>query len=173
MYRPETQARLAAEMHVGEPHCQGESFMSQGSNLKQTVQTQMMAAMKAGDKARTSVLRMVLSAIKAQEADHPEADPQHAVAAYAKQLKKAQADMEKLGQAAQVEALKGELAIVDEFLPKQLDDAALAEIVNKTIATLGPVTKKDMGRVMGAVMKAVAGQADGNKIKALVDAKLV
>lgn len=140
--------------------------------LKETVQKEMMAAMKAGNKPRTSVLRMVLSAIKAQEADHPDADPQHAVAAYAKQLKKAQADMEKLGQAEQVKALQGELIIVEEYLPKQMDDATLTALVEKTIAGMPGVTKKDMGRVMGAVMKAAGGLADGGKVKALVDAKL-
>lgn len=140
--------------------------------LKETVQKEMMTAMKAGDKPRTSVLRMVLSAIKAQEADHPDADPQQAVAAYAKTLKKAQADMEKLGQHDQVKALESELAIVDEFLPRQMDDAALAALVDQTIAGLGSVTKKDMGRVMGAVMKAAGGLADGTRVKTVVDAKL-
>lgn len=140
--------------------------------LKETVQKEMMTALKAGDKPRTSVLRMVLSAIKAQEADHPDADPQNAVAAYAKSLKKAQADMEKLGQKEQVQTLQSEIIIVEEFLPKQMDEATLAALVDKTIAGMGNVTKKDMGRVMGAVMKAAGGLADGGRVKALVDAKL-
>jgi len=147
--------------------------MANESGLKADVQKQMMAALKAGDKGRTSVLRMVLSSIKAQEADHPDANPQDAVSAYAKQLKKAMADMEKLGQNEHVAALRGELAIVDEFLPKQMDDATLETLVSQTIAGMGNVTKKDMGRVMGAVMKAAGGLADGGKVKKLVEAKLV
>lgn len=146
--------------------------MTTATDLKQRVQSQMMASMKAGDKARTQVLRMVLSEIKAQEADHPDADPLHAVIAYAKKLKKAQADMERLGQTAHVTALAGELAIVDEFLPPPLDDAALAALVEQTLASMGPVTAKETGRVMGAVMKAAGPTADAGKVRALVQSKL-
>jgi hypothetical protein len=70
------------------------------SPLKTTVHTQMIAAMKSGDKSRTQVLRMLLSEIKRKEADDVNANAQEAVNAYAKTLKKAMADMEKHGDAA-------------------------------------------------------------------------
>ena len=127
--------------------------------LKVAVQSQMVAAMKGGDKARTQVLRMVLSEIKAKEADDVNANPQAAVTGYANKLKKALAEMEKLGQAQQVDQLKAELAIVDEFLPKPMDDAALARIAEDALGKLGPLTKKDQSRAIGAVMKAVAAAA--------------
>ena len=144
--------------------------------LKVAVQSQMVAAMKGGDKARTQVLRMVLSEIKAKEADDVNANPQAAVTGYANKLKKALAEMEKLGQAQQVDQLKAELAIVDEFLPKPMDDAALARIAEDALGKLGPLTKKDQSRAIGAVMKAVAAagaSADSAKVRALVEAKLV
>jgi uncharacterized protein YqeY len=144
--------------------------------LKVAVQSQMVAAMKGGDKARTQVLRMVLSEIKAKEADDVNANPQAAVTGYANKLKKALAEMEKLGQAQQVDQLKAELAIVDEFLPKPMDDAALARIAEDALGKLGPLTKKDQSRAIGAVMKAVAAagaSADAAKVRALVEAKLV
>ncbi len=119
------------------------------AKLKLDVQAQMVAAMKAGDKLRTSVLRMVLSEIKRIEADKPDADPQGAVNAYAKTLRKTMAEMEKLNQPERVAALQGELKIVDEFLPKQMDDAGLETLVGLTVAGMPGMTKKDTGRVMG------------------------
>ncbi|HVS70576.1 MAG TPA: GatB/YqeY domain-containing protein [Phycisphaerae bacterium] len=144
-------------------------------NLKDMVQKQMVAAMKGGDKARTQVLRMVLSEIKRVEADKPDADPQGAVSGYAKTLRKTMGEMEKLQQPERVSQLRSELAIVEEFLPKQMDDAALAGLVEQTLAGMGPLTKKDAGRAMGAVMKAVAGagaSADAGKVRALVESRL-
>ena len=149
--------------------------MSQ-EHLKTQVQTQMVAAMKAGDKNRTQVLRMVLSEIKRIEADKPDADPQGAVNAYAKTLRKTIAEMERLNQPERVAQLQTEIKIVEEFLPQQLDDAALEGIVNQTLASQALTAKKDAGRAMGAVMKAVAAtgmSADAAKVRALLDAKLV
>ena len=145
------------------------------ANLKSTVQTQMMAAMKAGDKHRTQVLRMVLSEIKRVEADKPDADPQGAVTAYAKTLKKTMGEMEKLNQPERVAQLNSELKVVEEFLPKQVDDAALERMVSDTLAAMGPLTKKDMGRAIGGVMKAVSASgmsADAGKVRALVESKI-
>lgn len=145
------------------------------AGLKATVQSQMVAAMKGGDKSRTQVLRMLLSEIKRVEADKPDADPQGAVNAYAKTLRKTMAEMEELKQPERVETIKNELAIVEEFLPKQMDDAALERIVGETLAGLGALTKKDTGRAMGAVMKAVAaggGSADAGKVRALVESRI-
>jgi uncharacterized protein YqeY len=138
------------------------------ANLKVQVQSQMVAAMKAGDKNRTQVLRMVLSEIKRIEADKPDADPQGAVNAYAKTLRKTMADMEKYNQPDRVAQLQSEIKIVEEFLPKPMDDDSLEKLVKETIASLGSVTAKDMGKVMGAVMKASAGLADSNKVKSLL-----
>jgi uncharacterized protein YqeY len=146
-----------------------------GTDHNTTVQSQMVAAMKGGDKARTQVLRMVLSEIKRKEADDPTANPQDAVSGYAKTLRKAMADMEKYGKVEEVAQLKSELAIVDEFLPKQLDDAALGPIVEQALAPLQPLAPKDIGRAIGAVMKAVAasgGSADAARVRALVEKKL-
>ena len=143
--------------------------------LKDNVQKQMVAAMKSGDKPRTQVLRMVLSEIKKVEADKPDADPQLAVAAYAKTLRKTIAEMERLHQPERVAVLQSEVAIVDEFLPKQLDDAALGALVEQTLATLGPVTSKDLGRATGAVMNAATAagaSADAGKVRTLLESKI-
>jgi uncharacterized protein YqeY len=132
----------------------------------------MIAAMKSGNKDRTAVLRMVLSEIKAVEADKPDADPLAAVQAYSKKLKKAMAEMEKYNQPQHVAQLQAEIAIVDEFLPKQLDDAALAILVDQTLASMPGVTAKDSGRIIGAVMKAAGGAADAGKVRAIIQSKI-
>lgn len=145
------------------------------ADLKASVTQQMTAAMKAGDKPRTMVLRMVLSEIKRIEADKPDADPQAAVSAYAKTLRKSMAEMEKLNQPDRAAQLQSEITIVEEFLPKQLDDAALAALVDQTLATLGPLTPKDQGRAIGAIMKAVTAtgaSADAGKVRALLDQRI-
>src|SRR5205823_11640512 len=116
----------------------------------------MITAMKAGDKNRTQVLRMVLSEIKRVEADKPDADPQAAVSAYAKTLRKTMAEMERLNQPERVAQLKSEIAVVEEYLPQQMEDAALEKVVADTLSGMGPLTAKDSGRAMGAVMKAVS-----------------
>ena len=118
---------------------------------------------------------MLLSEIKAKEADDPKAVAQAAVSGYANKLKKALTDMEKLGQADHVAQLRAELTIVDEFLPKQMDDAALEKLVADTLAGLGPITKKEGGKAIGAVMKAVAATgavADAGKVRAFIESKL-
>jgi uncharacterized protein len=145
------------------------------ANLKTNVQSQMMAAMKAGDKHRTQVLRMVLSEIKRVEADKPDADPQGAVSAYAKTLRKTMGEMEKLNQPERVAQLQSELKVVEEFLPRQLDDSALEKLVGDTMSGLGAISKKDMGRAIGAAMKAVTAtgmSADAGKVRALVESKI-
>jgi len=144
-------------------------------DVKANVQAQMVAAMKSGDKNRTQVLRMVLSEIKRVEADKPDADPQQAVAAYSKVLKKTMGEMEKLGQPDRVKQLQSEIVIVDEFMPKQMDDGALEKLVAETLSGLGPLTKKDQGRATGAVMKAVAATglaADAGKVRAFIESKI-
>lgn len=145
------------------------------SALKTTVQSQMISAMKSGDKERTQVLRMLLSEIKRKEADDVNANPQDAVNAYAKGLKKTMAEMEKLNQPERAAALAAELKIVDEFLPKSLDDAAIEQIVTQTLATLGSITKKEQGKAIGAVMKAISAtgaSADAGKVRTLVESKI-
>jgi uncharacterized protein YqeY len=145
------------------------------SPLKAHVQAQMVAAMKAGDKNRTQVLRMVLSEIKRVEADKPDADPQAAVIAYAKTLRKTASEMERLNQPERVAQLQTEIAVVEEFLPKAVDDETLEKIANETIKVIGPLSRKDMGKAIGMVMKDVAAagfSADAGKVRALLETKI-
>ena len=67
---------------------------------------------------------------------------------------------------------KQELAILETYLPKQVDDSELESIVDEIIASVGATSAKDLGKVMGAAMKQLKGKADGKKIQALVKSKL-
>ncbi len=145
------------------------------ATLKDRVHGQMVTAMKAGDKGRTQVLRMVLSEIKAQEADKPEADHLIAAQGYAKKLQKSVVEMERLNQPERVAQIKSELAIVEEFLPKQIEDGELESLVAETLAGMGVVTAKESGKAIGAVMKAVAAKgvsADAAKVRGLIGQKI-
>ena len=75
---------------------------------------------------------------------------------------------EKQGRADLAVKEKEEMAVIEKFLPKQLDEAAIKETVAKIIAEIGATSPADMGKVMGAASKALAGQADGKIISAIV-----
>jgi uncharacterized protein len=65
-----------------------------------------------------------------------------------------------------------ELTILEEYLPAQLSDADIEAAVDEAIAQTGATGPRDMGKVMGPVMQKLKGQADGNKVQAIVKAKL-
>ena len=143
------------------------------------ISDELKAAMKAGEAVKRDTLRFLQSAMKnaAIEARKPvteftDAEVQEVVKRLVKQRKDSIAQYQAAGRADLVEKEAAELALIEVYLPAQLSREAVAEIVDRVLATMPGVTAKDMGRVMGAVMKETAGQADGNLVKELVMAKL-
>ena len=143
------------------------------------ISDELKAAMKAGEAVKRDTLRFLQSAMKnaAIEARKPvteftDAEVQEVVKRLVKQRKDSIAQYQAAGRADLVETEAAELALIEVYLPAQLSREAVAEIVDRVLATMPGVTAKDMGRVMGAVMKETAGQADGNLVKELVMAKL-
>ena len=67
---------------------------------------------------------------------------------------------------------EAQIKIIEQFLPEQLDDAAITEIVTAIIAKTGAAGMQDMGKVMGMASKAMAGKADGKTISSIVRQKL-
>jgi uncharacterized protein YqeY len=63
---------------------------------------------------------------------------------------------------------RAELAIIEAYLPRQMDEAEIEGVVREQIAALGATSPADMGRVMGPIMQAIAGQADGKLVSAVV-----
>ena len=132
-------------------------------------------AMKAGDKARLATLRLITAAIKDRElgvGGPPTAVGDAEVVAIlqkmVKQRRESIATYEKAGRNDLADQEKAEVAILEEYLPQQMDDAATKAAIGTLIAELGAAGPKDMGRVMGALKERFAGQMDFGKASGLV-----
>ena len=131
----------------------------------------MKAAMKAGDKARLSVIRMVLSDVKNIDLAPKPTTAEEAVASYAKKLKKSQEEYQKLGKTEEVEQLKYELGVVESYLPKKASTEDTAKLVDEFLAKQ-VYSEKQVGQAMGAFMKAHGGQVDPAVANQLIRQKL-
>jgi len=140
----------------------------------------MKDAMKAKDKTTLGAIRMVRARIgeKRTAKNAKELDDEAVVAvirSYVKGLNGAIADFRKGGTADDDPAiadLRAEIAALDPFLPKMLDEAATAAIVEEIIAAQGLSGPKAIGRVMGAVMKAHKGKVEAGLVKRIAAGKL-
>jgi uncharacterized protein YqeY len=145
--------------------------------LQETIQQDIITAMKAKDADTLSTLRNLSSAIKNEMIDHKgdftDSDVEKIVARQIKQLKDAITDFSAGGRTDLVEQNEREIGIIKRYLPAQMADDELSRIVTETIAETGMNTKADMGKLMGAVMAKVQGKADGNRVKEAVAEKLV
>ncbi len=136
-------------------------------NLKDRVTEELKSAMKAQDKLRTSVLRMILADIKiADTSGKPkeQIDYVEVVRGYCKKLKKSREEYEKLRLPEKVKELDAEIAIVEEYLPKQLSDDETKKIVNEVIEA-NKVTAKEMGVAMKLIMGKYGSAVDGKKVQ--------
>ena len=140
------------------------------SELAARLKTEVVTAMKAKD--RLGVLRMLQAAIKQVEVDErrelSDTDVVKILTSYARKVKDQLAGAESSGRAEAVAQAQAELAIVQEFLPAEMDDASLEKAVKEAIAESGAAGPQDMGKVMKAVMPKTAGRADGSRVSALV-----
>ena len=137
---------------------------------------EMKAAMKSGDKVRLNTIRQLRAQLEDAQIAKGEALSEDEVIATltnaAKKRKEAIALYEQGGRAELVEAEKAELAVIREFLPEQLSEAEIAELVDRTIAEVGATGPSDLGKVMGKIMAQVRGRADGKLVQQLVRNKL-
>ena len=92
--------------------------------------------------------------------------------AYAKKLKDSIVEYEKLGRTEEVAKLRGELGVVEEYLPAALSEGECREIVKSAVSELGATSMKDLGKVMKEVTGRVQGRADGKLLSELVRAAL-
>jgi len=143
-----------------------------GADLKQKFVDDLKQAMKAGDKLKCSVIRMVLAAIQnaeiAKQANLDESDILGIVAKEVRQRKESieafkQGDRPEL--AAQEEA---EMAILKEYLPQQMTRQEIIDAARKVIEEVGAQEPRDKGKVMSKLVAQLKGQADGREINAIV-----
>jgi hypothetical protein len=141
-----------------------------------TLMDDMKNAMKSGNKDELAALRNLIGKVKAKKIDKGEEltsdETLKIIITSAKQLKDSIQQYEKGGRSDLVEKESFELSIVERYLPQQMSEDEVQQIVSEVIAEVGATTMKDMGKVMGGIMKRVAGQADGNLIQQLVRKEL-
>jgi len=142
-------------------------------SLLEQISNDLKDAMRAKEETTLSTLRMLKSALKNKEIDliRPltEAEVADVIKSQAKQLKEAIDQFEAGGRSDLAEANKIELDVLKKYMPAELSDADLEAVVQEAIAQSGATTKADMGKAMGFVMKAVAGRADGTRVKSMVE----
>lgn len=159
--------------------------------LYRQILSDLTQAMKEKQAERLSVLRMLKTAIENERIARMQRDgePDDAfvitiLKRYKKQQEDALADFERGGPARNaaphsaagrrqdmIDSVKAEIAFVSAYLPAEMDDAAIDVIIKEVLAGV-PEANRNFGAVMGAVMKKVAGQADGGRVKARVEATL-
>ena len=148
--------------------------------LKEQIGEDIKTAMKAKDKVRLQTVRGIKKAILEKEVElRPKGQdsltPEQEIELLSQQAKQRRDSIEQFTNAGRnelAEKEKQELAIIETYLPEQVSDAEIENIVDRLIADSGATTMKDLGKVMGPAMKELKGKADGKKIQELVKSKL-
>jgi uncharacterized protein len=140
-------------------------------SLLERLQQDMKTALKAGQKERLQVIRMLLSDVKNIDLAPKKLTEEETVAAYGKKLKKSIEEYEKIGRPAEVAQLKSELAVVEEYLPKKADTADTEKLVDTFLAA-NSFTEKQFGQAMGAFMKQHGANVDPAIANQLLKKKL-
>ncbi len=143
-------------------------------SLKDRLQNDFKESMKDRDEIRKNTVNLARAAIKQYEVDNrEELDDQGILTILSKQVKMrkdALSDFEKAGRTDLLDAYNREIEILMEYLPKQLSDEEITEIVKATAAELGiEGGRQNMGKLIGAVMPKVKGLTDGGVVKKIVE----
>ena len=144
--------------------------------LRDQLNEDIKASMKAREAERLAALRLMLSAVKQREVDEritlDDTGVIGVVEKMIKQRKDSIAQFEKAARQDLADKEKYEISVLQGYLPQQLSPAEVEAIVDEAVAATGAKGAADMGKVMGVVKPRVAGKADMGKVSALVKAKL-
>ena len=145
-------------------------------SLLEQLQNRVKEAMKAGRKEEVGSLRLLISELQkaAKDARH-ELDGDAELQVLKRERKKRVEAAEAFAKGGREELAaheKREVVLIDEFLPQQLDEAALAALIDDVIADLGATSPREMGKVMSAVMAKAGAQVDGKLASRLVKERL-
>jgi uncharacterized protein YqeY len=147
-------------------------------SLKSKIETEIKQAMLAKNKERLTALRSIKSLIllaeteKGAKQEINEAGEIAILTKAAKQRKDSLAIYETQNRADLAAVEQQELVVIEEFLPKQLSESEVRDIIKVAVTKLGATTIKDMGKVMGAVSKDLAGKADNKLIADIIKSQL-
>jgi hypothetical protein len=144
--------------------------------LKERIQEDMKAAMRARDAARLSAIRLLLAAMTQKEVDErqplADADVLGIIEKMLKQRRESIAQYEKAARQDLADQEKFEIGVLGGYLPQQMSEAEIAQAVAAAASEAGAAGVKDMGRVMALLKPRLAGRADMGKVSALVKTKL-
>ncbi|GAA0362541.1 GatB/YqeY domain-containing protein [Bacillus horti] len=134
--------------------------------------SEMKQAMKDKDKTKLNVIRMVKASLQNEKIqlgrDLNDDEVLTVVSRELKQRKDSLQEFEKAGRDDLAQAVQEEINILVQYMPEQLSEEEVLQIVKETISEVGASSKADMGKVMGAIMPKVKGKADGALINKLV-----
>ena len=145
-------------------------------SLKARITEDMKSAMKAGDKDRLKVVRLILAAIKQVEIDtRSELDDAGVLGVLDKMVKQRRDSVEQFRKGGRDDLASielAEIAVLETYLPEQMSDAELDALIDAAIAATGAESIRDMGKVMGQIKTKAAGRADMGAVGAKVKARL-
>jgi hypothetical protein len=145
-------------------------------STRERIDQDFTSAVKAREAFVVSVLRMLRASMKnaeiAKMSELTEDEIIDVVGKEVKQIKDSLESFEKAGRDDLAEKARQELEVLQKYLPEQLSEDALRELVKQAIAELGEVTPADFGKVMSAVMQAAKGKAEGSQVSAIVKEEL-
>jgi len=138
--------------------------------LKARLQSDLNQAMKSRDQLRTATLRMTLAAITTEEVAGVQArelsddEVQRVITRETRKRREAAEAFDQAGRAELADRERAEGALLEDYLPEQLDDAELVELVRGAVIEAGATEPKQLGAVMKLVQPRVAGRADGRRV---------
>ena len=141
-----------------------------------TLREDMFSATKAGESIKVDILKLAIAAIKnAQIESQEELTDEEIAKILRKESRKVEDSIEQFTKAYRqdlVDREKAQLVVLEQYLPQQMSQEDLEKVVSAKVEELKPEGMKDMGKVMGAVMKEVGGNADGNIVREIVQQHL-
>ncbi|BCJ86227.1 GatB/YqeY domain-containing protein [Effusibacillus dendaii] len=145
-------------------------------SLVERLDADMKQAMKDKDKVRLSTIRLVRTAIKNAEIDQRKTlTDEDILVLLNRELKQRRDSLQAFqdaGRSDLVDQVKQEITVIEGYMPAQLSEDEIREIVLASIAEVGAVSKKDMGKVMSVLMPKLQGRADGKLVNQLVQSQL-
>jgi uncharacterized protein YqeY len=145
-------------------------------SLKTQLTDDMKTAMKAGDKARLGVIRLINAAIKQKEVDERvELDDAQVLAVLEKMVKQRRDSISQYDAAgrADLSAVEhAEMAVIEHYLPAKMGEAEIVDAIDAAIRSTGAAGPADIGKLMGVLKPALAGKADMGDVSKLVKQRL-
>ncbi len=145
-------------------------------NLLEKIDADLKTAMKTGDSIRTETIKMLKSDIAYEKGktgkDLTDEQLLELVSRSAKRRRESIKEFQKGNRQDLVDNETQQLAVVEEYLPMQMTEEEIDKFISDKITALGTITQKEIGKVMGELMKELKGKADGGAVKAILSKKI-